>query len=1155
MAIEVALNHHTKYTYDKPVKLSPQTIRLRPAPHTRTPIKAYSLNIEPKEHFVNWQQDPFGNYLARVVFHEAVKEFQIDVEVIAEMKALNAFDFFIEEDAMTFPFEYEDHLKDELSLFLKIEEEDDALKAWVEEIRNIEAASTIDFLVVVNYKLYERLNYNIRLETGIQSCETTLTKNSGSCRDFAWVLIQALRHLGLATRFVSGYLVQLKSDQLSLDGPSGPEEDFTDLHAWCEVYLPGAGWVGLDATSGLFVAEGHIPLCCTPSPASAAPLSGYLFDKVETSFDYSNKVTRIHEDPRVTKPYDDEEWGRINALGEEIDEILENNDARLTMGGEPTFVSRFDMESEQWNTEADGYDKRKMAYNLSLDLKKRFGKDALIHVGQGKWYPGEPIPRWEYNIYWRKDGLPLVRNSNAYAHVCDELNYDHSDAERLINAVGEQLRVPKENIHPAYEDVFYYLWQENQLPVNIDPLKVDLRDSLERRALSDNLNRGLNNPAGFVIPIEWNYATKGWLSCAWEFRHNQLYLKPGNSPMGLRLPLDALPHMVKAQHPQMMPRSPFEEVGDLTDFHDIADKHYNCVVDLSLHTPNDLLHPKTKAPNEDEELSKNEQYVVKKKIEEKEYEPVQRLYTIITAISIEPRDGKLFVFFPPLQRIEQYLELQAVVEKCAVELGLKIIIEGYKPPYDNRIERLVVTPDPGVVEVNIHPAKSWKEVCANYETLFAAAGNAGLGTEKFMMDGRHTGSGGGHHVTLGGITPAHSPLLRRPDVLKSMLIFWQNHPGLSYLFSTAFIGPTSQAPRVDEGKLSTIYDLEIALNEIQPGVSYPYWKVDRLLRNLLTDITGNTHRSEFCIDKLYSPDSSSGRLGILELRGFEMPPEKKMCLVQLLLVRALFAKFWMKPNDRKLIKWGAVLHDKYMMHHWIKEDLEDICEELQEDGLDFKSDWLSSFFEFRFPLLGRVTYNDITLELRLGIEPWQVLGEEMGNNGMARFVDSSTERIEVKVMGINPERYSVLCNGNQIPLVKTRKEKEYVAGIRYKAWAPPSALHPSLGIDTPLTFDIYDTWNRRSVGGCQYHVYHPGGRSYDTYPVNAVEAESRRENRFTGFGHTPTQQLPKIATFSKGEAIKDNREIVGFGDRELPFEPNLNDADQEFAYTLDLRKV
>lgn len=1153
MAIHAAIKHSTGYKYNKPIAVSPQVIRLRPAPHARTPILAYSLKITPENHFINWQQDPFGNYLARVVFPDKITEFKVDVEVVAEMKVINPFDFFLEKYAQQFPFTYDEALQKELAPYFEINDDSKTLNKWVEDIKQYYNQSTIDFLVAVNAKLYRDVNYTIRLEPGIQTPEETLLKALGSCRDSAWVLAQALRKIGLATRFVSGYLIQLKPDKKSIDGASGPEEDFTDLHAWCEVFIPGAGWVGLDATSGLFAGEGHIPLCCTPSPSSASPITGFT-EPAEVEFSFSNNVYRIHEDPRVTKPYSDEEWQKIYNLGAQIEKEFTAQDVRLTMGGEPTFVSKSDMESEQWNTDADGIDKRNKAYQLAQNLNQSFAQGkGLIHIGQGKWYPGEALPRWQYGIYWRKDDFPITSKPDVYGNPNNDYQYSFKNAEELLKAVSSKLKINENYIQPAYEDVYYYLWQEDKLPVNINPLRVNLNDSLERTTLSTALQNGLNNPVGFVLPLEWNFDINNWLSCAWEFRQKQLFLIPGNSPMGLRLPLKSLPHMVASQRNQEVERSPFETLENLPNYHQTI--HSDDIKASNLENiPKDWLYPKEYEETEEED-KENDFFVVKKKKAKKDdFEPEFRTKTVKTALGIEAREGKLFIFFPPLKYIEQYLELLAIIEDAAAKLSLKIIIEGYNPPSDNRIEKLVVTPDPGVVEVNIQPAKTWDEVLNNYKILFDSAEKVGLGTEKFMLDGRHIGSGGGHHITLGGTTPADSPILRRPDVLKSFLIFWQNHPGLSYLFSTAFIGPTSQAPRIDEGMPDKLYELEIALNQIKRGEETPFWLTDRLLRHLLTDITGNTHRAEFCIDKLYSPDSETGRLGILEFRAFEMPPDERMCLVQLLLVRTLFAWFWKKPYENKLIRWGTELHDKFMLHHYIKEDLLDICEQLNQDGYNFNPEWLEPFFEFRFPMVGAIKQKGIDLLLRTGIEPWQVLGEEMSSSGTARFVDSSVERIEVKVNGINEERYAILCNQMRIPLRATGKNEEFVAGIRYKAWAPPSALHPTLPVDVPLVFDIYDLWNKKSIGGCTYHVAHPGGRSYDTYPVNSYEAEARRESRFFNFGHTQGDAINTVETvnqdFSKGYRYVDPEYIANISNV-----PELKvEADKEFPYTFDLRK-
>ena len=1111
MSIRVAINHKTTYKYDRFVSLSPHVFRLRPAVHSRTPIEAYSFKVSPKDHFINWQQDPFGNWLARVVFPEKAKELSVEVEVIADMVVINPFDFFVEDYAEKFPFQYKEQLAGELIPYLEQTDSGPLLDQWLESIdkrpKNIN-----DFLVAINQKLNRDIAYNIRMEVGVQTCEETLGKALGSCRDSAWLLVQILRRLGLASRFVSGYLVQLTADIKSLDGPSGPANDFTDLHAWTEVYIPGAGWIGMDPTSGLFAGEGHIPLACTPHYTSAAPVVGAT-DECKTEFSFSNTVTRIHEDPRVTKPYTEEQWATIDATGYTVDEDLKAGDLRLTMGGEPTFVSVDDMESAQWNTAADGKEKRLLSHDLIFRLRQQFGPKGMIHYGQGKWYPGEPLPRWQYGLFWRKDQIPVWKNSNLIAHEKTARNYTPTDAAEFIKTLAGYLGVSTDNISSAFEDTFYQLWTEGQLPNNIDPLKANLKDPLERQTLARLLDSGLDTPAGYTLPLKWDYATGRWQSCKWVFSRKHLFLVPGNSPIGLRLPLDSLPAVAKDQEPEKVERSLFEELPPLGDFHAAVNRRYGQTIKEQISTRG----------------------------------AVHEIPTIKTTLCAETREGILYIFLPPMDYLEHYLDAVSSIEATAEILHIPVRIEGYEPPRDYRLERLVVSPDPGVIEVNIHPANSWPELTNTIDTLYEQAFLSRLGTEKFMLDGRHTGTGGGNHITIGGAKPADSPLLRRPDLLRSLITYWQHHPGLSYLFSSAFIGATSQAPRFDEGLNDRLYEMEIAFSQTPESGFIPFYLVDRLYRHLLTDLTGNTHRSEFCIDKLYSPDTSSGRLGILEFRAFDMPPHKQMSLVQMLLIRALIAKFWKKPYKQTLVRWGTELHDKFMLPQYVKQDLREVVDDLREAGYPFDLSWFDPFLEFRFPRYGSVTLQGIDMEIRMGIEPWNVLGEEMSGSGTARYVDSSLEKVQVKLSGLNGDRYVLLVNGRRVPLVATGTKEEFVCGVRYRAWQPPSALHPTIGVDTPITFDLVDTWNSRSIGGCTYYVSHPGGRSYETFPVNSYEAESRRGNRFATTAHTQDTLRPSPGLQTVRRYIAQDR---------LPFlcDPPTAETNKDYPYTLDLRR-
>ncbi|PTX91983.1 IMP dehydrogenase [Verrucomicrobia bacterium LW23] len=1123
MALHVALNHVTHYRYDRPVSLSPQIIRLRPAPHARTPIVSYSLKISPAEHFINWQQDPQSNYQARVVFEEKVRELRVEVDVVAEMAVINPFDFFLEDDAQEFPFTYDHVLDKELAPFLEKLPLTPKLEAFIKTVDTTKRR-TIDFLVDLNRRMWREIEYTIRLEPGVQTCEQTLTLKKGSCRDSAWLMVQVLRNLGLAARFASGYLIQLTPDVKSLDGPVGASSDFTDLHAWTEVYLPGAGWIGLDPTSGLLAGEGHIPLACTPDPSSAAPITGFLYDNdAKSEFDFAMSVTRVYETPRVTKPYTEEQWEAIEALGHKVDERLKAGDVRLTMGGEPTFVSATNMDGEEWNFTALSPEKARMGGTLLKRLKNRWSPGALLHWGQGKWYPGEPLPRWAYSCYWRRDGVPIWEDPKLIGDEGADYGYTDKEAMNFISVLADRLDLDPSYCISAYEDVFYYLWKERRLPVNVDPFQSKLKEKIERDRLARIFEQGLDKVVGGVLPLTRRWTNEGklvWATGPWFLRPERMYLLPGDSPMGFRLPLDSLPWVAKSDMPWVHEQDPMEARGPLPKPARRSVQPFVTSVSPSAYGGGDVLSefqtqaggsgggggfgPGTPTYRRPKWL---QEYLQGGEPMADQYMPgpgVSNPYLTRTALCVEPREGRLFVFMPPVNTLEDYLELVTAIEDTASVLELPVQIEGYQPPSDHRLNHFRVTPDPGVIEVNLHPSHSWDELVKNTTELYEEARYTGLGSEKFMLDGRHVGTGGGNHIIIGGATPSDSPILRRPDVLKSLLNFWNNHPSLSFLFSGLFIGPTSQAPRIDEARNDSIYEMEIAFNQVPDAGGYiPPWLVDRIFRHLLVDTTGNTHRAEFCIDKLFSPDGSAGRQGLVELRSFEMPPHSRMSLTQQLLLRSLVARFWESPYKTRLVSWGTDLHDRFMLPHFVSDDFSEVIQDLQEHGFPIQKDWFAPHIEFRFPKIGDVTYRNVNVELRTALEPWHVLGEEGGGSGTVRYVDSSVERLQVKVQGMTHPRHVVLCNGRQVPLHPTGVNGEYVAGVRYRAWQPPSCLHPTIGVDTPLVFDVYDTWSDRSTGGCRYYVQHPGGVNSSRFPINAYEAEARRLGRFQMHGHTP----------------------------------------------------
>jgi uncharacterized protein (DUF2126 family)/transglutaminase-like putative cysteine protease len=1092
MKLKIALTHRTDYRYDRPVAVGPHVVRLRPAPHCRTPILSYSLRIEPARHFVNWMQDPFGNHVARVVVPERTCALAVTVDLVADMTAINPFDFLLDERAARWPFAYDAALANDLRPYLEQLPDIPALDRYLGTIaaHPSEPVNTIDFITGLNRSVSQHIGYRTRMEEGVQTPDKTLAIRSGSCRDSSWLLVQLLRRLGLAARFVSGYLIQLKPDA----APEGVAADNADLHAWAEVYIPGAGWIGLDPTSGLLAAEGHIPLAATPTPSHAAPIVG-THDVAEVDFSVSMRVARLAEAPRVSAPYSDETWQAILAAGAAVEGRLQAGDVRLSLGGEPTFVAVGGGGEPEWSIAALGPTKRGLADRLARRLAARFaGRGGLLHYGQGKWYPGETTARWAFGIYWRMDGVPLWRDPSLIAEEEDTRPPTVADAERFADELGRVLALPAGAAIPACEDAEHYRIEALKLPPGVTPQSSGLAGPAERERLKRVFAHGLDKPVGYVLPLLMTGMAPGkrrFITERWAFRRGQLLLIPGDSPLGLRLPLAGLPQIDFIDYPHVQPADPFAEpakpvgasgaipLGSTSEIctarqHEGADPGANPVATA----------PNATSPDQ----------------------PVR------TALAIEVRDGHLNVFLPPLAEGADYFALIGAIESTAARLRQPIRLEGYPPPLDARLRNIKVTPDPGVIEVNVHPAASWDETVAITTGVYEDAAAVGLAAEKFRIDGRHVGTGGGNHIVLGGLTPADSPFLRRPDLLASLVQYWQSHPSLSYLFAGQFVGPTSQAPRVDEARHESLYELEIALRQLpEPGSAAPTWLVDRLFRNLLVDATGNTHRAEICIDKLYAPEGPMGRLGLVELRAFEMTPHARMSLAQQLLVRALVASFWEQPYGQGFVRWGTALHDRFMLPRLLWADFEGVIADLRRAGLALEAAWFRPHFEFRFPLVGIVEQEGVSVELRQALEPWLVLGEQQGPGGTSRPVDASMERLQVLVNAPAGGRYAVACNGYVVPLGPTDVAGERVAGVRFRAWPAVAGFQPNIAPHVPLTFDIIDTWSNRSIGGCRVHISRPDGRGAETLPVNALEAEARRSALFEPIGHSPDPTAFKSA--------------------------------------------
>jgi uncharacterized protein (DUF2126 family) len=685
-------------------------------------------------------------------------------------------------------------------------------------------------------------------------------------------------------------------------------------------------------------------------------------------------------------------------------------------------------------------------------LRDKVAPGGVLHYGQGKWYPGEPLPRWALSCSWRIDGVPVWENLELIAREEPHYNFCEADAFKFVEALARRLEVSVENVLPAYN------------------------------------NAESSEPTGYILPLRRRQPAGPlcWSSQLWFPRPNRLLLSPGDSPIGYRISIESMPWVAPDAIEYEYEFAPFPAPAEAR-------------IKLPTRPSRRMdLFGKNPAADPLPALSSTAETAPE---------------LIRPALCVQVRDGRLHVFLPYASKLADYLDLLAAVEDTCAYLHKPVWLEGYAAPSDPRLRSFSITPDPGVLEVNLPPASTWEELEQINGVLFEEAHRNRLTAEKFAFNGSHLATGGGSHIVIGGATVLDSPFLRRPDLLRSMLTFWQNHPSLSYLFSGMYVGPTSQSPRVDEARTEALYELEVAFRNL-PAHDCPPSTLDGLFRDLLVDVTGNSHRAEFCIDKLYPPEGRGLRLGLLELRAFEMTPHVRMGLIEMLLIRALVCVFWKRPFEGELIRWGTTLHDRFMLPYFVMRDFSDVLIYLRSFGYNFEDKWFAAQQDFRFPKIGSMAAERVELDLRQALEPWNVLAEETASGGMARSVDSSFERIQVKLSGVTTEsRYTVSCNGRRVPLNRVGSDGESVAGIRFRARQLSALLHPTIPVHTPLTFDIIDCWNDRSIGRCLYHVGSPDGSGYPGRPRNATDAAKRRRQRFQVF--EPTQGSTVFPTEEK----------------------------------------
>ena len=1153
MSTRIALTHTIDRRYARRLVLPTHWLRLRPAPHTKAAIEAYSLSVGTEPHFLNWVRDPFENHLARLDLPEPVFGLNMAVDIVADLAPANPFDFLTEPYAASFPFEYPEQLQKELTPYLHLPKAGPRLADYLGAL-DADSAYIIEKLGKLTGNVHRSLAIVGSAQPGAVDLEDVVKRGTASPWEAAWLMAVSLRHLGVAARFTAGYRVVLASEAVPIHAWTADAEDSetslwldsASLHAWCEVFLPGAGWIGLDPSAGLFTHEGYIPLTATPDPLRALPWVAEVAEPgkpaevppPDESFE-SIAVRRLIAAAEPS-PYSDAQWGDISALGQSVDARLATAGISLAMGQTLNLTSPYS-DSIEWATTALGPRKRAAAEDLLARLRLKVAPGGVLHESQGEWFGGETLPRWKLSCFFRADGEPIWRNSSLLG--CSLGNGPETAASGPVRPQGPGARLPRssepgaaegaspadaghfaemlarklgvfpEFVMPAHEDQLYELWQ-NRAHIQFKPPSEALSNPVQRRALAVKLSQTRLEPVGYVLPLRWDGVAGRCISGAWTFRRGALYLVPGDSPMGFRLPLDALPAGDDSAEPLDPERCHFEDRPLLASLYGEPSARLTSFI----HTP-----PAPEATDQD---------------------GVQGLARVPrTALCAQMRNGRLWVFLPPLTHLEHWLELVNAIEATALSLGLPVQLEGYEPPEDFRLQRLSIEPEAGVLRVTLPQAGSWEQLQGLLATAYTEAANLGLLAERIGQDGARQAAGGEADILLVGALPPLSPFLLRPQLLHSLIAYWQQHPALSYLFAGRLIGQSGPAPRPDEGRDDALYELDIALSRMPRDEDSAPSVPDRMLRHLLADSAGDIKKAEIRVDQLYPPDRSSQRLGRIALRSFQTAPDHRMAAAQCLLLRALIAFLAERPADPRLRDFGPELHDRYMLPGELWEDLAEVIRDLDRARLPVQADWFAPFLDRRFPTLGEVAMGDVRMAIRTAHEPWPVLAEEAVAGVVTRFIDAANQRVQVELTGLTPTHHILVCNGRRVPLQPTRTRGRFLAGVRYKAWNPPSSLHPTLWPVYSLVFDLLDARTGEVLGGCTWFPARPSLVGFSAAPAPVASGEPEREPHYR-------PQAAVLPPWSPGGRFLP----FGSGARKMPV-PEAPWAGSRYKQVLDLVRL